>query len=572
MRDHLATAVSLVRQNFAHRKVSRSLLKQRLELGNVVAVAVSDRDAGYDMRFHAYHRVNLDVVADVYFMPVFRGVVPIETLQSEAGRIGCEIGFDRAERQTAGRDEVFNDGRDFRRLDHVEDRVIAGRVRDQSLGFGFVQVSHKSSRGNRRINLECSREQGVSNRQARATALLLDFGNPVAQIAEQVAERALLGSLGSIVRGPVLRIGDTHCRGDSFGSVSVIFTLHGELDCECVLALDLPEFVVWASALIAVRSFRDGVFAVQTLRRHYPLIALLDDSSGRRDFHSTLLSSFHVRHPMHRWYIQIVYPCGGTCQYQSYILLVDTRGIDRWQKTRKSEWSSWTVADADAGMNGLRAATNGQLSVRSANRLDGTSQNPRLNRRVESYSQTSLYRQVVRRARRANIGHAELVGPSRLELETRSFADHRSTCLSYGPAKPFLWRKSNRLIFGGARAESPRALALAAIRTYSPFGGRGRVVCAIRPHFVFNYNEVPRTLIVQIGSSTLRPVFYGHLRNRQSAVPLVVVNGGIYSPYERRTPTVPTGLRAAVKWGLRMDRIFVSKTIHSQADHEEPFS
>ena len=49
-RDHFAAAVSLVRQNFVHRKVLGGLFKQRLELGYVVAVAVCNSDASHDMR------------------------------------------------------------------------------------------------------------------------------------------------------------------------------------------------------------------------------------------------------------------------------------------------------------------------------------------------------------------------------------------------------------------------------------------------------------------------------------------------------------------------------------------
>src|ERR1039457_6586950 len=66
------------------------------------------------------------------------------------------------------------------------------------------------------------------------------------------------------------------------------------------------------------------------------------------------------------------------CQYLSYILLVNTRGQTLWRKMeRKSEWSSWTVADVAAGMSGFRAETKGQLSAPSANHLGGTSPNSR---------------------------------------------------------------------------------------------------------------------------------------------------------------------------------------------------
>jgi hypothetical protein len=53
---------------------------------------------------------------------------------------------------------------------------------------------------------------------------------------------------------------------------------------------------------------------------------------------------------------------------------------------------------------------------------------------------------VVRRARCANIGHAELVGVTGFAPVTRNFPGRRSTGLSYTPAKPFPWteiRQSN---------------------------------------------------------------------------------------------------------------------------------
>jgi len=57
---------------------------------------------------------------------------------------------------------------------------------------------------------------------------------------------------------------------------------------------------------------------------------------------------------------------------------------------RKSEWSSWTVADVAAGMSGFRAETKGQLSAPSANHPDGTRQNSRKIDPVERCSTTPV--------------------------------------------------------------------------------------------------------------------------------------------------------------------------------------
>lgn len=90
MRDHIATAVRFVGGDFDHIEVLRGLLKQGLELGDVVAVAVGYGRGSDDMRLDADHRVNLDVVAHIDFVPVLRGVVAIEALQSEASRIAAK--------------------------------------------------------------------------------------------------------------------------------------------------------------------------------------------------------------------------------------------------------------------------------------------------------------------------------------------------------------------------------------------------------------------------------------------------------------------------------------------------
>src|ERR1035437_108911 len=235
--DHFAAVVSLVRQNLVHRKVFRRPLKQRLELSYIVAVAVCDRYGGHDMRLDPYHRVNLDVVASDLFMPILGGVVAVKPLQAETSRIDCEVGFDRAKRQAARRNEILNDRRDILRLDHVEDAVVAGRVSNESLRFGLAQVCHETTCAEGGIDFERCGEQRIANRETRATTSLRLFGNSVAQIAQQTAESSFLGGLRGVVLRPVLRVVDADRSRHGGSTIFVRLALHCELNRESVFAL-----------------------------------------------------------------------------------------------------------------------------------------------------------------------------------------------------------------------------------------------------------------------------------------------------------------------------------------------
>src|SRR5208283_2475327 len=155
--------------------------------------------------------------------------------------------------------------------------------------------------------------------------------------------------------------------GSCFTKADVLHGVH-------VFAGLLAQLEIGTGAELAF--FRDchGIPAIFRLGRNDPRTAIpLRDFGRRCDLLSSFLPCVHVRVPALR-YILIVYLNRGTCQYLLYRVLVNTRGIGGWSKTRKkSGWLSLTDAAAVAGMSGYRAVMSALRSVRSANRLDGTS-------------------------------------------------------------------------------------------------------------------------------------------------------------------------------------------------------
>ena len=135
----------------------------------------------------------------------------------------------------------------------------------------------------------------------------------------------------------------------------------------------------------------------------------------------------------------------------------------------------------------------------------------------------------MRRARRANVGHAELVGVTGFAPVTRNFAGRRSTGLSYTPALYLVGRKFPESMFGGARAETLRALCLTAMRSSFAFGGRGRSVSSASAPNVFTV----RCSLHRVNGEIKFP-----LRNRARC---------ICAFFAMRTSELSTGARYALK-------------------------
>lgn len=334
-----------------------------------------------DVSFHSADRMNLNpIMFAAHFLRAVLFLLP-ESDKLCAGKsrgVDREVGFHRAQWNCRSNDQVVNDRRDSFGFETAEKRIVVWGVGDESLALGIPQVSHETPRAASAVNLERGSENHVTQWQARATASLLRFRHIGTQVAEQVEEHLFLADLGRVVRGPVLRIGDADSGGFSYRRSLAVhrgFTEQDVLHGVHVFAGLLTQLEVGAGAVFPFAGNRHRVAPLVRLRRDDPSpLVPFRNLRGRRDNESPLLPcvDFHVVAPVH-WYIPIVYPSGGTCQYRPYRLLVDTRGNLRWQrKPRKSAWSSWTDAVVDAGTNGCREKARGRWFAPNANRRAGT--------------------------------------------------------------------------------------------------------------------------------------------------------------------------------------------------------
>lgn len=160
--------------------------------------------------------------------------------RGEARGIDREINLNGLERAAALVDQRAENRCQGRVFESVEYRVMARQLGDVSALVGFPKVTHGATCRSRRIDLEHGGKHGISERQARTTALLLGLGQAATQVAEQHQELVLLVRLRRVVGGPVLArgraLGVAILGGLTWGEIGTV-TAGGAAICLFIAAL-----------------------------------------------------------------------------------------------------------------------------------------------------------------------------------------------------------------------------------------------------------------------------------------------------------------------------------------------
>src|SRR5258708_7738602 len=133
----------------------------------------------------------------------------------------------------------------------------------------IAQVTNEPALRNRRIDFERDREDHVLERQARSANLLRRLAYTFAKLAQESLKLILLLRLSLVVGSPFLPIGflNGHTLSDSPRLAVVrVHTSNRALNGENVLASQLPELKVRASALRVLWIGSDGVASRPRLR------------------------------------------------------------------------------------------------------------------------------------------------------------------------------------------------------------------------------------------------------------------------------------------------------------------
>ena len=162
--DVLAAKISLVSRDFFHRKILRGRVQQGRKIWGVMLLAVRDPGGGDDVGLGSAHKMGLEpFTAGAFLSPLVLNP-PIKSGCAEPRGIDSETPLNRRQRNARFRDEFLEDHCHFGLSENVEDAVIVGELPDATPGMGFSEITHKPAPGNRAVDLEGRRKEGVRYR------------------------------------------------------------------------------------------------------------------------------------------------------------------------------------------------------------------------------------------------------------------------------------------------------------------------------------------------------------------------------------------------------------------------
>lgn len=252
--------VALIRADLVQLEILGSLIDQCGKHRRIIGVFASDFNRCDDMSFNAAHQVSFDPKIRRALFPVLF-VKPTDVITGrEAGRINGEIRFDCLQWQAAMLNQFLQKWRKRFKFQVIENAVEVASLRDVALTFCLVQIGHKPSAGNGREDFESNRENHISVRQRRASALRWQRFNDVGtQIVQELLEKSLLVCLRQIVRFPILPVSyflrylNRLCGGNG-GQVAVsdradtAFAFNDDFNGIDMLAAFAPFLKIWAGA------------------------------------------------------------------------------------------------------------------------------------------------------------------------------------------------------------------------------------------------------------------------------------------------------------------------------------
>src|SRR3989304_2881185 len=293
--------VALVGGNLRDLKALRSRVKQRRQVRVIVGIGTSYFDTRNYVSLDPDHQVGLDPLVPAPHLSILLVIPANEGASRESRTVPGEGAFYGLQRACAFLYECFQDRSQSRIFEIVKHAVVVWCMIDLAIRGAFSQITCRTSAGHGSVNLHHGAKDNIGEQEPGATSTLWGLRDAVAKSAQEFCDMFFLVALGSIVRRPILGVGDTHGLSDRGSSVRASLTPDAELDGVNMLALDSSRLMVGTGTRRDIAAQIDGVYvALARLRRDNPDRTLSAQLHRGGDFQSSLFACVHDHH-LHVW-------------------------------------------------------------------------------------------------------------------------------------------------------------------------------------------------------------------------------------------------------------------------------